>query len=321
MRGEVKQAFVGGALGALGKGLSSARKVIPAAAGNVAQTFQRATPGIAKGMGQTALSDAKWGAGIGGLLEGGVAAAGAAPGERTDAFLGGAARGAALGGVSGAASGAARQGMRNMRQTHLGNVAGKQMGTAGMDPMAKMTYAPAQGEAALNQPWTKDLVNSFTGKGPAGAAGSRFESLAAPATVIGDMAIGGAAYDLADKILPGGQAPEMPQKKPQYPSMPKQAEDQFTLPPIAGSIPGGFLGNRGGEYVLQKLEEAGKLSPHITGNKWLRGSLAPAMGMAGAGAGYGAVKSLQPEESTPPEIEALKNINLQALQRRYPVKP
>jgi hypothetical protein len=229
--------------------------------------------------------------------------------------------------------------MRNMRETHLGNVAGKQMAAQGIDPMAQMTFAPMKGTEALNRPWSQDVVGSFTGKGPVGGAGSRFEALAAPATLAADMAVGGLAYDAADKILPGGNGQIYSQERrdnlqaPLYPAMNKKAQEstamemtsapeesqypKISLPPIAGSLAGGFLGNRGTEFALQKLEGAGNLHPSLSG-KFMRGTMAPAMGALTAGLGYGAVKAMEPAKEEPPEIQALKGINLEALQRRYP---
>ena len=264
-----KIAFMRGAFNA-------ARKFLPAAAGNVAQAFQKATPGVSKGLGQAAWGDAKAGIALGGLLDGGMAAATAAPGERGDAFMQGAARGATIGGLSGAASGVARQGMRNMRQTHLTIMAGKEMHGQGMLGLSP-EHAQGTGAAALNNSWLNDLKSSFTGKSPLGTAGSRFESLAAPATIAADMAIGGLAYDGLNAVLPG-QGPgaaqpqhrnpprPAPQPQGQYPAMPgKTAADLASqprvgespktepvtpqgpsqIPPIAGSLAGGFAGNRG----------------------------------------------------------------------------
>lgn len=323
-----KIAFMRGAFNA-------ARKFLPAAAGNVAQAFQKATPGVTKGLGQAAWGDAKAGIALGGLLDGGMAAATAAPGERGDAFMQGAARGATIGGLSGAASGVARQGMRNMRQTHLSNVAGKQMAAQGMDPMAAMTYAPQAGETALNRSWFGGMKDAVKGQGATGRAGALFETAAAPATVAADMAVGGLAYEGLDKMLPGGaqpqgQAPRHPQQgTARYPAMPpKTAQDLASqprvgelpepeaqpsqIPPIAGSLLGGFAGNRGTEYGLLKLEEGGKLPPAIMKNRFTRGSLPMLAGTTAAALGYGGIKAMQPEQKTP-EQQALEQLDLETL--------
>lgn len=150
---------------------------------------------MARQVGKEVFNQGTLGAGLGGLLEGGIGAMTAEDGHKGEAFARGALHGAAVGGLGGAASGVITPFSRAART--------KALLAAGA--------TPGQAAHTIRRSWGRNVLDAARGTGPGGRIPSAIEAATAPVEMLG---IG---Y-LADKVTPssGGAAPAA-QQPPQQP--------------------------------------------------------------------------------------------------------
>lgn len=184
----VKAAFLGGVAAA-------ARRYAPQAASM-----------LTRGLGGELQRQVGFGAGVGGLLEGGVAAANAEEGQKLKAFGSGALHGAAMGGAMGAATAPIATAGKNLR----------------LEGLKRMGNHPRAAQAAYDRGYLGTVKDVVTGKGPAGRAGAAFEAAAAPAQFAAEMALPAMAMGAIS-----------PAPQPQLPPQQKQAASSTQPPMVA----------------------------------------------------------------------------------------
>jgi hypothetical protein len=224
----------------------------------VARNMVRGVPG-------RMATDAVVGAGLGGLLEGGIGAATAEPGSRSSAFLrgfgsgaaSGALGGAVMGGASGLASNAARMGLRGQaaRQGLTGIAANKAV------------------NAAQNRGFMGSMRDLATGGAP-GSLGRRGAAMGLAGTTAGIAA----GFMPTPRIEFGGE---------QKTGEAKDDDSRYWLSPYTVSMMlGTGLGTAGANIGLDLLEAGGHLPPN-TLRKILATRLGPLPGsLLGAATGH-----------------------------------
>lgn len=305
--------WVLGARKALGKflpgALGAASAAGRAAAGKLSPGLRAAAPGIKSEI----LEQARFGAGLGGLVGGGLGAVGAEEGHRGEGFLRGAASGALGGAASGVASGAVTGAGRAARGALINRVAPSNLGMLNPADLAKHHQSKS---------WLGNVRGAFK-EDPAGLGrkADLIEAIGAPLTLAGDIAAGGAVMSALPPWAGGSPAAE--------PQVPKQAADEgssgFSLSPATLVAPlGGLAGRVGAEELLER-----KLDPLIAeGGDWarrfppkghLRKRILPGLASLGAGATtYGLAQALAPKPAVP---EGLEDVDLDLLKAVFAKQP
>lgn len=297
---------------------SAFRKAIPYArnlAGKYAPTFENVNRfgnkiegGISRGVGRVlgpqgrSLSNkllkgtvgesarqAVTGAGIGGLLEGGLGAAFADEGQRGDAFLSGLRSGATSGAAFGALGGMVGQPIRNLRQSALTEAA------------RLRGLSPAVATKSMDQGFFKNLKSLATGRGEYDAPLNRqlagINALGQAGQFAGEM------Y-LPTKILPTPATP--PPDEMKYAS----TEEPNAVPAIPPVLLGSVGGSTIGGIATDLLKESPRF-PAGYGGKILSRAIPAAGALTGA---YLGLQQMPPKSEN---LQAVEDVDFDKLLRYY----
>jgi len=320
-----------GALGPLGKTIKNyGTKAERGIAGGVEKVFGRNAgrttgkllQGTAGEMGKQTL----YGAGFGGVIEGGLAAATAEDGNRLSAFGKGFGSGAMSGAAFGAASGAITGPARNLRKMRLDTL-GKQQGLKG-----KLRQKAVNTQ--MNRGFFGSVKDAWKNEGPLGRKGAISNALAGPGQ-FGAETIGGAM--LVPAALSGGGGPQPPQQ-PQPPQPPRppgmqrtaSAEEYQDDPTALSSFPDNnikrLLALSGGSAATALPTGIGldymakrNLAPMLSHNLVAKRGLPTIAGAIGAAAGATAGRHYFPDEGqpTPELVDKLEQLDLDKMMRYY----
>ncbi len=275
--------------------------------GGVAAAAKRYAPQAAsmltRGLGGELKRQVGFGAAIGGGLEGGLNALGAAKGPRMEAFGRGALHGAAVGGAMGAATAPIATAGRNMRLKALEGMGGH----------------PAAAKATVDRGYFRGIKDLATGSGPMGRRGAALETLAAPVQTAAEFAIPAMAVGaLESRLQPN--APQLPSQHAaqQYSAQQKQAEDLTQPQPARKFEPiyvAPFTSTAGAGAVDAAFDHFKPMAPGTTPS-FLRKRALPALGAAAL-----TIPTVKAIRAMYPEPEPLADIDVDALKYYFGKQP
>lgn len=267
----VKAAFLGGMAAA-------ARRYAPQAASM-----------LTRGLGGELKRQVGAGAALGGLLEGGMTAAGAEEGQKLKAFGRGALHGAAVGGAMGAATAPIATAGKNLR----------------LEGLKRMGGHPGAAQATVDRSFFGGLKDLAKGTGPMGRRGAAFETLAAPVQTAAEFALPAAAVGALESKM---QRQPQPQKQANAP----EDKEGFKFEPVYVAP---FTSTAGAGAVDAALDHLKPL-PAGTQPSFLRKRALPALGAAALT--IPAVKAIR---AMYPEPEPLEDIDVDALKYYFGKQP
>lgn len=253
---------------------------------------------LLKGTAGEIASQAVGGAGVLGLIQGGLEAATADPGQRGQAFLSGLGSGAASGAMYGGLSGLVGKPIRNLRQSAL------------TQAVKRRGLKPNLASKSMDQGFFKNLKTIGTGKSKVPGINRELAGINA-AGQVGQL---GAEWVVPTMIMNRMMEDEVDSE----PTPVKQADDQSFLSTIPPSLAGAALGGVGAGLGTDYLNTRNYLPTGARGK--LLNRIIPATGsVLGA---YTAMRLAKPPPPPPPPVaedvsESLSNVDFDKLLRYY----